>query len=319
MKKYKIPITAVILVTLVILFALYINGASSNTNNSKAERTVSEMDGLTFAVLGDVHGNTTKLQKAIKDLHSIDHNMDAMILNGDNVDQGLKSQYDAVKTTLNKNSKLLPKIIIKNIGNHDYFNYAKGKNSPEDVKDFINMYLDFSGEKSVYHDTWIKGYHFISLGSESGNTKELGAMNAFLSQKQLDWLKKKLPEKHEKGKPIFVFLHQPLRSSIRGWSGVVQGKELNEILSSYPEVILFTSHTHVLLSVDNVKLNQPYTMAHTGAVAYGILPQNNGIRRTYDSSEGLYVEVQGNKTLIKGRDFVKRSWIFSKEIPDISS
>lgn len=323
MKRLKITTLMVVLIAIVISSAVYIKGTASKSDNSKknestATTKVPEDDSLTFSVLGDVHGNAGKLDNAINDLHSVKENMDAMILNGDNVDQGLKSQYDAIKNTLNKDRELLPKTIIKNIGNHDYFDYQKGPNKPEDVEKFKNMYLEFAGEKSVYHDNWIKGYHFISLGSESGNTNELGAVNAFLSQKQLDWLKEKLAEKHEKGKPIFVFLHQHLSTSIKGWMGVEQRRELNKILASYPEVILFTSHTHVLLSIDNVKQNQPFTTVHTGAVSYAILPEDYKIKRLYDESQGLYVEVKGNKTTIKGRDFVKKSWIFSKEIPSAS-
>ncbi|WML34648.1 metallophosphoesterase [Clostridium sp. OS1-26] len=317
MKRLKITTLIVMLIAIVISSAVYINRTASKSDNSKknestATTKVPEDDSLTFSVLGDVHGNAGKLDNAINDLHSVKENMDAMILNGDNVDQGLKSQYDAIKNTLNKDHEILPKTIIKNIGNHDYFDYQRGPNKPEDVERFKNMYLDFAGEKSVYHDTWIKGYHFISLGSESGNTKELGAVNAFLSQKQLDWLKEKLAEKHEKGKPIFVFLHQHLSTSIKGWIGVEQRRELNKILSSYPEVILFTSHTHVLLSVDNIKQNQPFTTAHTGAVSYAILPEDYKIKRLYDEIQGLYVEVKGNKTTIKGRDFAKNLGYFQK-------
>ncbi|MCT8978788.1 metallophosphoesterase [Clostridium sp. CX1] len=310
----RIKVTAVIVITITILLGFYIREISLETTNSNNVKSKVEEDILAFSVLGDIHGNVGKLRSSINDLYSINNNMDAMVLNGDNVDEGLQNQYDAVKSTLSKNSKLLPKTIIKNIGNHDYFNYARGKNAPSDVESFIRMYSDFSGEKSVYHDTWIKGYHFISLGSESGNTKELGAVNAYLSEKQLDWLKERLAEKHEKGKPIFVFLHQHLATSIKGWNGVVQRKELKEILSSYPEVILFTSHTHVLLEVDNVKLNQPFTTVHTGAVSYGIMPEGYTIKRLYGESQGLYVEVKGNKTVIKGRDFSKKSWVFTKEI-----
>lgn len=322
MRRLKAIMLTLIVIALTISSVVYIKGIRAKSNNpqkievaaSTVNKKAVENDGLTFSVLGDVHGNAIKLENAINDLHSIKGNMDAMILNGDNVDQGLESQYDAIKNTLNKNSDILPKTIIKNIGNHDYFDYEKGPNKPKDVANFKNMYLDFAGEKSVYHDAWIKGYHFISLGSESGNTKELGAVNAFLSEKQLDWLQERLAEKHEKGKPIFVFLHQHLSTSIKGWIGVEQRRELNKILSSYPEVILFTSHTHVLLSIDNIKLNQPFTTVHTGAVNYSILPEGYDIKRLYDESQGLYVEVYGNKTVVKGRDFIKKTWIFSKDI-----
>ena len=88
--------------------------------------------------------------------------MDALVLNGDTVDQGIEKQYDSVKKTISKNKDLLPKTIIKNIGNHEFFDYDAGTNSPEQVQTFINRYLEFSGEEKVYHDTWVNDYHFIS-------------------------------------------------------------------------------------------------------------------------------------------------------------
>ena len=171
-----------------------------------------------------------------------------------------------LKEFLSKNKDLLPKTIIKNIGNHEFYDYEAGTNSPEQVQTFINRYLEFSGEEKVYHDTWLKDYHFISLGSEDGNSKTNDSVRAFISDDQQNWLKEKLAEKYQKGKPIFVFLHQHLNSENKGWIGVEQSKQVREILSKYPEVILFTSHTHSDLNNNSVVLNQPYTMIHTGAI-----------------------------------------------------
>lgn len=323
MKKLKL--TTLVLAVIILAISLFVyKNRTINTGSLNSKKIVSSVDKepiqkkdeLNFSVLGDVHGDARKLKIAIDDLHGINNDMDAMVFNGDNVDQGIKSQYDIMKNTLDKKANILPKTIIKNIGNHEYFDYARGRNNSEDVEKLKNMYLDFAGEKSIYHDKWINGYHFISLGSESGNTGKSGsAVNAFLSQNQLDWLQQKLSEKHEKGKPIFIFLHQHLSTSIAGWIGIEQRDELSEILSKYPEAILFTSHTHVLLSIDNVKANGTFTTVHTGAVHYDILPEEgHKIKRLYNESQGLYVEVHGDKVLIKGRDFAKKSWIFSKEI-----
>jgi len=308
-KCFAIIYVVIFLAFSIIFFTGEVNVVINNSNESFDNNAE-----LTFSVLGDVHGNTGKLRKAIIDMHNINGKMDAMILNGDNVDQATQIQYDGLKSTLDKNKKLLPGIIIKNIGNHEYLDYRKSPNTAQAEAHFRKLYYGFSGEKSVYHDKWINGYHFISLGSESGNVKGLGPVKATLSNDQLKWLGTKLGEKYEKGKPIFVFLHQHLDTSIKGWVGVVQRKELIDILSKYPEVILFTSHTHVLLSIDNVKLNQPFTTVHTGAVSYGILPEGYKVKRLYDESQGLYIEVKGNKTVIKGRDFAKGTWVFSEEI-----
>ena len=314
MKKSKAFIIILSITVIISSTVIYFKKYNAIPTDSVEATSVERKAELSFFVLGDVHGNIDKLNKAIVDMYSENKNVDALILNGDNVDQGTPSQYEALKSTLDRNKKYLPKIVIKNIGNHEYFDYIKGQNGPEELNNFKNNYYDFSGEKSVYHDKWINGYHFISLGSESDNMKGLSATSATLSKEQLSWLKVKLGEKYENRKPVFVFLHQHLNTSIQGWTGVVQRKELVDILSKYPDVILFTSHTHVLLSIDNIKLNQPFSIVHTGAVTYSILPENYKVKRLYDESQGLYVEVNGNKTVINGRDFAKKTWIFSKEI-----
>jgi len=270
---------------------------------------------ISFSVLGDIHEDTEKFQTAIYDLYKVRPNMDALVLNGDAVDQGLPSQYDSMKKLLGKNSSILPKTIIKNIGNHEFFDYKKEYNTAEDVKDFIGRYLQFSGEEKVYHDKWIRGFHFISLGSENGNTKEFNSVKAYISKEQLAWFKETIAKDYEKGRAIFVFLHQNLNSnSSKGWVGTDQAEDIRKILAQYPEAILFTSHTHASLETTNVTLNQPFTMVHTGAVHYTLKASSNGARERTDDNYGIYVEVIDNKVYIKGRDFNNKTWFFSKEI-----
>lgn len=271
---------------------------------------------LSFAVLGDIHGNNDSFQQAIRDLHSINPAMNALILNGDTVDQGIKKQYDAIKKTLFKNKSLLPKTMIKNIGNHEFFNYDIEINNSKDVKSFTNCYLEFAGEEKVYHETWINSYHFISLGSEDGNSLTLDSIRAFISEEQKKWLKDKLAENYTLGKPMFVFLHQPLNSNpSKGWVGSDQSDDIRKILSQYPEVILFSSHTHADLTEKSVILNQPFTSFHTGALHYTFVQRAQGQSRTREPLiKGLYVEVNGNTVMIKGRDLKEKSWIFTQVI-----
>ncbi|NLI92453.1 MAG: metallophosphoesterase [Peptococcaceae bacterium] len=285
-----------------------------NTQNQPAAANVPAVD-LSFGVLGDIHGNTDSLQIAIRDFYTINPGMNALIFNGDTVDQGLTKQYDAIKKTLDKNKAFLPPVIIKNIGNHEFFDYEVKVNSPEDVTTFMNRYLEFAKEEKVYHDTWLNGYYFISLGSEDGNSETLDSIRAYISKNQQNWLKEKLAEKYEKGKPIFVFLHQHLNSdSSRGWIGSDQAKEVRDILSQYPEVILFTSHTHAPLDAASVSSEQVFTAVHTGAVHYTIVPDGKGGRTREPLVRGLYVEVKNHQVVIRGRDLKGQSWIFTKEI-----
>jgi Icc protein len=318
MKKIKVISITIILVLIGIVTAIYISKPKPVDKNTVSKTP--DVD-IAFAVLGDIHENIDSFQEAINDLYTINPAMDALVLNGDTVDQGIEKQYDSVKKTISKNKDLLPKTIIKNIGNHEFFNYDIEVNSPEQVQTFINRYLEFAGEEKVYHDTWVKGYHFISLGSEDGNSETINSITAFISDEQQKWLKEKLAEKYEKGKPIFVFLHQPLsignNNNAGSWVGIKQNDQVKEILSQYPEVILFSSHTHRDLDDSSVVLNQPFTMVHTGAIHYTIVqdPNSEGGRKREPYIKGLYIEVNGNDVIIKGRNIKDKQWIFIKEIP----
>lgn len=316
-KKLLIPIMIVLLLC-ISAFTLP-KYASPWLSNMAISRLSTDVN-LSFAVLGDVHGDFNKLDEAIRDLYRLRPDLDALVLNGDTVNECSDKEYNNIKNILEKNTSYLPKTVIKNIGNHEFFDYSKGVNQPSEIPYFVGKYLEFSGEKTVYHDKWIKGYHFISLGSEVCNTPELGSTQAFISETQQKWLKEKLTEKHERGRPIFVFLHQQLRNNnpnaSNGWVGAKQDAEVRNILSAYPEVILFTSHTHSSLESINVTLNQPFTMAHTGAVYYLLKRDGSGNRQTTSEPQGLYVEAKGNKVVIKGWDFSRNSWIFTKEIPN---
>ncbi|HEX9027253.1 MAG TPA: metallophosphoesterase [Clostridium sp.] len=317
MKKIKLICSTIVVVLIGIILVMYMNKPKAIDKSTVS--AVPDKD-LTFAVLGDIHENIDSFQAAINDLYTINPGMDALVLNGDTVDQGIEKQYDSVKKVISENKDLLPKTIIKNIGNHEFFNYDIDVNSPEQVQTFINRYLEFSGEEKVYHDTWVNDYHFISLGSEDGNSETLDSVRAFISEDQQKWLKEALAEKYQKGKPIFVFLHQPLdsanNSGNKGWVGSDQSNKIREILSQYPEVILFSSHTHRDLDSNSVKLDQPFTMIHTGAVHYTIIPDENskGGRRQEPYIKGLYIEVDGNNVVVKGRDIKEKQWIFTKEI-----
>lgn len=316
MKRFRVLIIIAVILVIGIIATLFIKNQNSPVNKDIKTAEIPDVD-LSFGVFGDVHENVDNFQKAINDMYTINPAINALVLNGDSVDQGIEKQYESMKKIIDKNKDLLPNKVIKNIGNHEFFNYDIEVNSKDQVQLFINRYLDFAGEDKVYHDTWVNNYHFISLGSEDGNSETLNSVKAYISPEQQNWLKEKLAEKYEKGKPIFVFLHQHLSNGKNGgWVGSDQADEVRQILDKYPEVILFTSHTHRDLTESSVVLDQPFTTIHTGAIHYTIIPDENseGGRRNEPYIKGLYVEVNGNKVIVKGRDFKEKQWIFSKEI-----
>lgn len=313
LKRISVIFTGVCLLSASIFF-LFNHSLKLSFSSAEPQSSLSD---LSFAVVGDVHDNINSLQVAIQDLHQINPRLDALILNGDTVDQGIEQQYESITKTLSQNKAILPKTIIKNIGNHEFFDYINGKNSPVQVSMYIQRYLAFAGEKKVYHDQWLNGYHFISLGSMDGNSETLDSVRAYISPAQRQWFKDTLAKNYQPGKPIFVFLHQHLNSNPKnGWVGTDQAEELVSILSKYPESIVFTSHTHADLTENSVVLQQPFTMVHTGAIHYTFVRplQNHGASTREPFIKGLYVQVSGNTVIIKGRDFKEKSWIFARTV-----
>lgn len=91
------------------------------------------------------------------------------------------------------------------MGNHDV-----------GVGDFhanLQQFLSYTHSPAPYYDIWLKGYHFLFLGTEEG-------LDTFctLSDHQLHWLEEKLQEQDAHDQPIFLFLHQPLKNTVAGSS-----------------------------------------------------------------------------------------------------
>ncbi|WP_040210432.1 metallophosphoesterase family protein [Clostridium polynesiense] len=307
----------ILLSVIAVAVSFYIGACGNRINTKGSGKSIgikadTEAD-ISFSVLGDIHTNIDHFEEAILTLNSINSKQDALILNGDTVDEGLPNEYELIEKALMKNKKYIPENIIKNIGNHEFFDYKIEVNSKEDVKTFIDRYLEFAGESRVYHDRWINGYHFISLGSEDGNSQNINSVKALISENQIKWLKEKLAEGYEEGKPIFLFLHQNINKTSKGWVGLDNSSEIKKILSKYPEVIVFNSHTHQSLNDENVNTEEPFTVVHTGAVKYTIL-FNDGKMERVPLNQGLYIEVKGKEVVIRGIDFKDKKLIFHKKI-----
>lgn len=296
-------------------------------NNIDNSKNISDESGntaqLSFVVMGDVHDNTDNFEKAVDDFYKINPKINALILNGDIVDQGTDEQYESMKKIIDKNAGKLPEIIIKNIGNHEFYNYSTDSNSQEDIDNFTKKHLEFSGSEKVYHDTWINGYHFISLGSDNLTSEDLNTTQASLSQEQILWFREKINENYSQGKPIFVFIHQPIFADFFGRQlyGIKQGDEIKRILENYPEAIVFSSHTHKEFGDASIQENIPYTMVYTGAIGYTLVKDDssdNGRKRDNSENNSIYIEVNDDIVTIKERDIENHQWVNSTELININ-
>jgi len=255
---------------------------------------------IIFPVISDIHiggaESERKFQNALEDYKEIYPRYDAIVMVGDITNGGKESQYRTFMQILNSNKANKATEIIL-MGNHEYM---AGDSSS---KGYETRFVKETSMPYLYYDQRIKGYHFIALAPEN-----MGG--ADLSVKQLSWLKTKLNENRDKRQPIFVFLHQPLPNTVYGsktWGDVINYKKLNNILKKYPQVILFSGHSHYILDNDKTIIKKSFTMFNTGAVYYTML---EGDKYSDPSlSEGLLVEVYQNKVVIKCREFSKHKWL----------
>lgn len=254
-----------------------------------------------------------KLKMALQDLRELNDSPDALVINGDMTDDGRNESYQKLEEIMKDN--FYPKNTFFTIGNHEFF--KNDGNEPS-----INRFLAFTGLEKVYYERKIQGYPFIFLGSESWGP--IGAPtkdSAVLSQEQLQWLKNSLEKHREARKPIFVFLHQPIPHTVTGSdiayynNGIIQDKELTDILSQYPQIIYFSGHSHWDLKLPSSFMKKEFAMVNTGAVYNTYGKDGNGHETVIDPEgcQGLYVQVFEDRVVIRGRDHLNKTWIEESE------
>jgi endonuclease YncB( thermonuclease family) len=277
---------------------------------------------LAFPVISDTHVQSwdmlshQKFRTALEDLYQIDSTADALVVNGD-LGNGQPDDFTIFRRIIN--SVPHPKNTFYTIGNHEYYKawFKGGKASldtfpnGETEQMSIDRFLQMTKENKVYYDRWVKGYHFIFLGSEKYRQSILGLEeNAYLSPEQLQWLEGKLNETKDTNQPVFVFLHQPLPYTVAGSGlelGVMQFRELGDILSKHPQAILFSGHTHWDLKYREMVWRDKFTAVNSGTVIRPYDPATD--ISDSNKSQGLYVEVHDDKVVIRGREFSTKTWI----------
>ncbi|WP_337098503.1 metallophosphoesterase family protein [Paenibacillus sp. YIM B09110] len=274
---------------------------------------------LRFSVMSDIHISAkdreshTRFVKALRDHLKINPNSSLLVLNGD-LTNGKEEDYRMLDAL---SGKVLHPPIHATIGNHEYYklwifeNKSLRLNPDWSSEQAKNLFQNSFGYSKPYHHLWLNGCHFIFLGSERYRDVDRSVSeNAFLSVAQLSWLTERLQEKPSAlyGKepfPIFVFLHQPLFQTVDGSEsrlGVVQFKQLQELLQQYPDLILFSGHTHMDLVTTRQLVYKGFYSVGTGAI--------RKVKSHSKRSESLVVEVYRKRIIIKYREHSTKRWIY---------
>ncbi len=264
-----------------------------------------------FNVLTDLHitpsrpNHSSHLTMAFEDIISFGESA-AIFTCGDNTDRGTSEEYALLLDIIEKAGNRLPDIYFA-LGNHDivYNNNAGYSNQ-------IKLFENNLKTDAPYYSVELNGTRFITLGSDT-----LSATGT-IGNAQLEWLKAEL-EKTDKGSPVFIFVHQPLKDTVSGslysidneiqdWFGIYEtADELREILNDYPNAYLFTGHTHWSFeSLQPVLLGRGEDANFVNCASVGYLW--NDMDTSTGGSQGLYVEVYEDYILLRGREFLKGVW-----------
>lgn len=275
---------------------------------------------LSLMLLSDLHitdnaETAAKLHMALRDLSHFTPVPDALVLGGDLVDSGRQQDYERLARILHQYS--LPPVYGL-MGNHEYYSVWYDANGDWSRETMPNGQRDAEARERFrrfmaypekpYHDVWVKGIHLIFLSQEAYQ-QELPWVGegAWYSDDQLNWLRE-VVKAHGDGAPALVFIHQPLPPPGQegGAQEMVRAREFYDILRPYPNVFVFSGHTHVSLAV-------PGRYSQWGSIHW---LQNGSVGRTFsqgsavsNSVQGLFIEVYQDRVEVRGREFSTRSWI----------
>ena len=275
-----------------------------------------------FQVLSDVHlrnGSPTDLhyqrfRDALRDIQTLSPDTSAIFLNGDITDNGWETQWEAYQGIVEMVYGDEKPEIYCSIGNHESID-------GQTFEQMFDLFNRFTGASNPYYKVELHGATFLVLSTTLAEIDVSPNYYAYLGEEQRDWLEDELSAAAGKDGPVFVFLHQPLKETVSGsfesrgqtWMGVMDDAELRAILDRYPNVVMFSSHTHWHLeSYGAMKYGDGTGPSFFNTAAVGYLWSDEGAYeggKTYPGSQGLYVEVYPESVVVRGRDFENSAWI----------
>ncbi|MBQ8015162.1 MAG: metallophosphoesterase [Clostridia bacterium] len=254
-------------------------------------------------------------QEACIDLRAAEK-LDAIVGVGDIAENGLAEEYQLAYDEL---APIDTRFIMAS-GNHDirlraynqsyerFSSFTNALNGDESMTE--NAYSD---GKFAYSEV-INGYKFIVMGSDRTEFEE-----AYISQEQLDWIDAELET--EKGKPVFVVLHQPLKlthnlpttwgNGTNKEAGSVgdQNDEIKAVLAKHAvdsTVILITGHLHAGFSQYSYQQIEGFHSINVPALS---IENKDGEEGGNGSGLTYIVEVYENEVLLRARNCRTGEWL----------
>ena len=277
---------------------------------------------LVFATIADpqvsnyMFGRYQSFQEACMDLKNAECDFDAIVGVGDIAENGLLEEYQLV---YNEIYDLSDRFVMAE-GNHDIRlraygqSYARFSNFTNSLNRDESMTENAYAEGKFAYTEVVNGYKFIVMGSDKMVFEE-----SYISPEQLEWLDSELAT--EKGKPVFVVLHQPLKlthnlpttwgNGTNKEAGSVgpQNDEIKAVLAKHADdstVILITGHLHAGFSQYSYEKIEGF---HSFNVPSLTIENKDGEEGGNGAGLTYIVEVYDDEVLFRARNCKTGEWL----------
>ncbi len=275
-----------------------------------------------FAVLSDIHiGKSNvdpkpeaKFESALQQIGTLMPGCQAVAVAGDMTDLGTDAQYETLLRIWNEN-KPTNAAFAPCLGNHEFFRDGVvrfGGESETFLKECRDAYQKYLGD--LYTDTVVGGVHIIAVSCDSSAAQYAGA-----EQFLIDHVKAAAQE--NPNMPIIIIAHQGLGTYYNDGGGVFTAKTTRE-LQKYPQIIVFSGHTHYSAYDPRMIQQKHFTTVQTGTVGadfwnYNYIQPLQPPRKD-EVSEGHFVTVsKAGVVTIHRYDFTNSAAIGEPWIIDI--
>ncbi len=291
--------------------------APSTTDVIKAAKPDAK---LVFATVADpqvsnyMFDRYQSFQEACIDLRNAER-LDAVVGIGDIAENGLAEEYQLAYDELAP----IDTRFIMATGNHDirlraysqstsrFYTFIDALNGEETIADRV-----YSEGKFAYSE-YVNGYKFIVMGSDKTEFEE-----AYISVEQLEWLDNEIAT--EKGKPVFVILHQPLKlthnlpttwgNGTNKEAGSVgdQSDEIKATLAKHANdstVVLITGHLHAGFSQYSYQQIEGFHSVNVPALS---IENKDGEEGGNGSGLTYIVEVYDDEIFLRARNCRTGEW-----------
>lgn len=313
----KKVITIILLVVLVILIiagvvfvSLYCFGDRIVIGKTKTEEFTASGDVFKVGIISDtqlppnekkLEENDLYIQHLRTALEELKTNGVGMILfAGDIGDAGSYFAFKIYKNTIDEVFGDDKPVIQTIMGNHDYWS-----ESALSANAHIKAFKKVLGQSPWTHYV-VNGYHFIGASPNNGS---MSCGYKLISK----WLARELEKasKDTPDKPIFVMTHNQPKDTCYGsedWGD----SSLNEVMSKYPNAVIFSGHSHYSILDERSIWQGDYTVLSTQSLSYTELEggkENGSIPPNPEANPMGYIleftnnEVKIHRMSFDGTDF----------------